>query len=83
MSLSPSETGLLDWDGHDYPGTPGFYTHVGAFLVKPGCTLSAWEQADYEGEFRQDYVLSTAILMLLLNIVAHTRWGCNSRTTFC
>ena len=54
MKLYPfhSESGLLEWDGHDYPGNPGFYVHVGSFIVKPGCTLSAWDQANYEGDFR-------------------------------
>ena len=34
------------------PEEPGFFWTTGSFLVKPGCTLTAWDNANYEGNFR-------------------------------
>jgi len=42
-------------DGSDKTTEPEMYFHVGSFLVKPGCTVTGFVEANYEGEFRDFY----------------------------
>ncbi len=39
-------------DNKDYPGAAFFYTNVGSFMVKPGCVLTAFSEAEYTGDYR-------------------------------
>lgn len=51
----PEGESFMEPDGVDYTTEPESYVHVGSFLVKPGCTLTGFVEANYEGEFRDFY----------------------------
>ena len=45
--------GYVHPDGWDQTDVPGRFYNFGSFLVKPGCTYTVWQEANYEGEFRE------------------------------
>lgn len=47
------ENGLTKPHGYDYTAEPGAYHSVGSLLIKPGCTVTAWMEANYEGAYME------------------------------
>jgi len=43
------EAGYVYYDGEDVTGS----YYAGSFMVKPGCTLTVWEDQNWEGEYRE------------------------------
>ena len=45
--------GFVYYDGQDFAGESNTAFYIGSLLVKPGCSITAWDTAFYEGDFRE------------------------------